>query len=88
VDDDAAAEDIKAAYRRLAKVCHPDFTGEAGHNMCVLLNEVRAPCSLSIVNDFHMFSFASCCRTNSSWRLLPGNAWPDTKDIFDRALAG
>jgi hypothetical protein len=29
------------AYRQLAKVCHPDFTGEKGHNICVLLNEVQ-----------------------------------------------
>eukprot|EP01025_Chloroclados_australasicus_P004085 TRINITY_DN10988_c0_g1_i1.p1 TRINITY_DN10988_c0_g1~~TRINITY_DN10988_c0_g1_i1.p1 ORF type:complete len:359 (-),score=41.76 TRINITY_DN10988_c0_g1_i1:208-1284(-) len=39
VDDDADLEEVKAAYRKQAKVCHPDFTGEAGHNMCILLNE-------------------------------------------------
>ena len=31
--------DIKAAYRAMAKVCHPDSAGEDGHDMCVLLNE-------------------------------------------------
>ena len=41
VDDDASTEEVKSAYRSLAKVCHPDFTGDAGHNLCILLNEVR-----------------------------------------------
>ena len=41
VDDDATPEDIKAAYRYLAKQCHPDQRGDIGHDMCVLLNEVR-----------------------------------------------
>ena len=40
VDDDATPEDIKAAYRYLAKQCHPDQRGDIGHDMCVLLNEV------------------------------------------------
>ncbi|CAG9460155.1 unnamed protein product [Pedinophyceae sp. YPF-701] len=39
VGDDATSEDIKAAYRRLAKVCHPDRVGQDGNAMCVLLNE-------------------------------------------------
>ncbi|CAK0783074.1 hypothetical protein CVIRNUC_006269 [Coccomyxa viridis] len=39
VDDDATLEDIKAAYRYLAKQCHPDQRGDVGHDMCVLLNE-------------------------------------------------
>lgn len=39
IDDDATSADIKAAYRSLAKVCHPDFLGDAGHNICILLNE-------------------------------------------------
>lgn len=34
-------EEIKAAYRYLAKQCHPDFLGDEGHELCVLLNEVR-----------------------------------------------
>ena len=41
VDDDASFDEVKAAYRSLTKVCHPDFTGDAGHNLCVMLNEVR-----------------------------------------------
>ena len=40
VDDDATFEEIKAAYRYLAKQCHPDQRGDIGHDMCVLLNEV------------------------------------------------
>jgi hypothetical protein len=39
VDDDASPDEIKQAYRSLAKECHPDYKGEAGHNMCILLNE-------------------------------------------------
>lgn len=40
MDDDASVEDIKNAYRYLAKQCHPDYLGNEGHDMCVLLNEV------------------------------------------------
>lgn len=43
VDDNSTEHEIKAAYRQLAKVCHPDFAGEAGHNICILLNEVSRP---------------------------------------------
>lgn len=38
VDDDATTHEIKRAYRSLAKVCHPDFMGDQGHNICILLN--------------------------------------------------
>ena len=34
--------EIKAAYRRLQKLCHPDILGsEYGHDMSILLNDVR-----------------------------------------------
>jgi hypothetical protein len=39
VDDDATVEEIKKAYRSLAKECHPDYLGDEGHNICILLNE-------------------------------------------------
>lgn len=39
VDDDAPPSEIKKAYRALAKECHPDYLGDDGHNICVLLNE-------------------------------------------------
>lgn len=39
VDDDAPVEEIKRAYRALAKECHPDYRGEEGHDICILLNE-------------------------------------------------
>lgn len=39
VDDDAPASEIKKAYRALAKECHPDYLGNEGHNICILLNE-------------------------------------------------
>lgn len=40
IDDMATDDEIKSAYRSLAKVCHPDISGdERGHNMCILLNE-------------------------------------------------
>lgn len=40
IDDDASMEEIKSAYRYLAKQCHPDFLGDEGHDLCILLNEV------------------------------------------------
>ncbi|MEW5303184.1 MAG: hypothetical protein WDW36_005901 [Sanguina aurantia] len=39
VDDDCTPEELKQAYRGAAKECHPDYLGETGHNICVLLNE-------------------------------------------------
>lgn len=39
VDDDATADEIKRAYRSMAKECHPDYLGDKGHNICILLNE-------------------------------------------------
>lgn len=39
VDDDAPFSEVKKAYRALAKTCHPDFMGEEGHDLCILLNE-------------------------------------------------
>lgn len=40
VDDTATEVEIKSAWRSLAKVCHPDISGdEIGHNLCILLNE-------------------------------------------------
>ncbi|KIY91483.1 hypothetical protein MNEG_16481 [Monoraphidium neglectum] len=39
VDDDATPEEIKRAYRSTCKECHPDFLGDVGHNICILLNE-------------------------------------------------
>lgn len=43
VDDNASEDEIKSAYRQLAKICHPDNAGDKGHNICILLNEVRQP---------------------------------------------
>ena len=52
VDDDAAPEVIKVAYRALAKSCHPDFLGQRGAagGPFALLAAVSssAPCSASI----------------------------------------
>lgn len=42
VDDDASFAEIKAAYRGLAKECHPDYLGGEGHDICLLLNEVHS----------------------------------------------
>jgi hypothetical protein len=42
--------EIKAAYRQLQKKCHPDILGdEQGHEMSILLNDVR------------LFCFSSAC---------------------------
>lgn len=35
----ATAEEIKAAFREKAKVCHPDISGDEGHELCVQLNK-------------------------------------------------
>lgn len=42
VDDDATTEEIKKAYRSAAKECHPDFLGDEGHDVCIMLNEAYA----------------------------------------------
>ena len=40
IDDTAQPMEIRQAWRNLAKVCHPDISGDdLGHNMCILLNE-------------------------------------------------
>ena len=39
VGEAASAGEIKRAYRALAKACHPDVSGEAGHAATVALNE-------------------------------------------------
>ena len=46
VDDDVSQDDIKTAYRQLAKYCHPDVNDD-GHDLCILLNEVRLFCVAS-----------------------------------------
>jgi ferredoxin len=40
IDDTATEKEIKAAWRDLCKVCHPDISGDdVGHNLCIILNE-------------------------------------------------
>ena len=39
VPRDATPAEIKKAYRRLQKACHPDIAGEAGSDVCTILNE-------------------------------------------------
>ena len=39
VPKDASSAEIKKAYRRLQKACHPDIAGEAGSDVCIILNE-------------------------------------------------
>ena len=39
VPSTASDKDIKAAYRELQKLCHPDVCGEDGHEMCIILND-------------------------------------------------
>eukprot|EP00879_Flechtneria_rotunda_P018618 GHRR01019537.1.p1 GENE.GHRR01019537.1~~GHRR01019537.1.p1 ORF type:complete len:351 (+),score=110.29 GHRR01019537.1:388-1440(+) len=47
VDDDATNDEIKKAYRALAKECHPDYLGDKGHNICILLNEAYEVLSIA-----------------------------------------
>jgi len=44
VDDDASTQEIKTAYRTLARSCHPDYLGDAGHDLCVIINGERPCC--------------------------------------------
>ena len=44
VSPDASAEDIKAAYRRLMKLCHPDVQAD-GEECSILLNEAYSTLS-------------------------------------------
>jgi hypothetical protein len=60
VDDDAPADEIKKAYRSLAKECHPDYLGDEGHNICILLNEAYEVCR------------ADMCRRPARTRALKG----------------
>mmetsp|Transcript_11035 Transcript_11035/g.36268 ORF Transcript_11035/g.36268 Transcript_11035/m.36268 type:complete len:324 (+) Transcript_11035:3-974(+) len=39
---EATDDQVKAAYRRLQKLCHPDIAGDAGEEVCVLLNDAYA----------------------------------------------
>jgi ferredoxin len=39
LDFDADASEVKAQYRQLQKWCHPDIAGEAGTEVCIILNE-------------------------------------------------
>lgn len=64
MDDDAPPDVIKVAYRALAKSCHPDFLGQQGHNICILLNEVgnygailrTKPCTPDVHNKVFHFT--------------------------------
>ena len=38
VAPDSPAADIKAAYRKLAKLVHPDLVGPAAHNLAIVMN--------------------------------------------------
>ncbi|XP_052186130.1 chaperone protein dnaJ C76, chloroplastic [Diospyros lotus] len=40
VDSSSDHSQIKSAYRRLQKRCHPDVAGPAGHDMAIVLNQV------------------------------------------------
>ncbi|GFR47094.1 hypothetical protein Agub_g8664 [Astrephomene gubernaculifera] len=51
VDDDAPADEVKRAYRSLAKECHPDYLGEKGHEICILLNECVNVQAYQILSD-------------------------------------
>jgi len=39
LDSSANPDDVKRQYRQLQKWCHPDIAGDAGNEVCVILNE-------------------------------------------------
>ncbi|KAH7569813.1 hypothetical protein JRO89_XS05G0003200 [Xanthoceras sorbifolium] len=39
IDSNCDHSDIKTAYRKLQKKCHPDIAGPPGHDMSIILNE-------------------------------------------------
>ena len=39
LDFDASPKEVKSQYRQLQKWCHPDIAGEAGTEVCIILNE-------------------------------------------------
>jgi hypothetical protein len=39
LDFDASDKEVKSQYRQLQKWCHPDIAGEAGTEVCIILNE-------------------------------------------------
>ena len=41
IDEDATLDDIKKAYRRLAKIHHPDVTGGSSSMFGIILGSIR-----------------------------------------------
>lgn len=42
VESSSNQAQIKLAYRKLQKRCHPDIAGPSGHDMAIILNEAYA----------------------------------------------
>lgn len=40
IESSSDQSQIKTAYRKLQKRCHPDIAGPAGHDMAIVLNDV------------------------------------------------
>merc|ERR1740138_1772169 len=36
---EASPKEIKSAYRKIAKSCHPDVAGEEANDVCILVND-------------------------------------------------
>lgn len=69
VDDDAPYDEIKKAYRALAKSCHPDYLGEKGHEICIMLNEVCAlNCIRRFLHSLNLGGRAAPARGSGAWR--------------------
>ena len=67
VDDDATPGEIKMAYRGIAKECHPDYLGEEGHNICILLNEASS-CT-NIWDSDRLICALGMHNSHSNWRI-------------------
>ena len=68
------------AYRNLAKECHPDYLGDQGHNICILLNEV-----LPILYHFtSLFVLLEQAQAKQGWEFERENSGHCTR-FYQRA---
>lgn len=100
MDDDATVDEIKRAYRAMAKECHPDYLGDEGHNICILLNEAYevsicltyAHSTATIIMHYQIWHNILYCnltwsRQQHALQLLVVNSQCDTFSTYDKQQA-